>query len=343
MKPGFAKKTNIGILTGFLISFLYIGLFIMNPKLALSYVGTAVGILGNIAFVWGCCMYASGKGYHAAWGVLGLANMFGLVVLVFFPDRHAQPGAWKSWIVATVAIVTIFFVIPIMVVITTLIVAMVRNKPPVISTEVNRPVGSLEKQLDSSINYLLSQAAAIAKDPSKSIYDRRAAVEVLAGSEDSGPIVDEAIINLEAREPATTEDVEILALLRNLKKNPKPSRSRRMDDSISYFDKKIVESKINATTAQLGALQSALDIYQGDNGKYPSTEQGIKALYEKPKIPPLPRNWHQCLPGPMKDSWEQDFVYVQPGTHNTATFDIYSKGPNGVGDGSDPDDINNWK
>src|SRR3989338_4240742 len=63
-------------------------------------------------------------------------------------------------------------------------------------------------------------------------------------------------------------------------------------------------------------LSSALDLYELDNGRYPSTEQGLKALLEKPTTSPVPDNWS----GPYikkkkmpKDPWSRDYVYAYPG------------------------------
>ena len=57
--------------------------------------GGAVAIIGIIfmlfgwgLFLWGCCMYAKGKGYHGAWGLLALLSLPGLLILVLFKDEH---------------------------------------------------------------------------------------------------------------------------------------------------------------------------------------------------------------------------------------------------------------
>ena len=46
--------------------------------------------------------------------------------------------------------------------------------------------------------------------------------------------------------------------------------------------------------------------------------------------------------GEYSDAWGNAFVYVNPGINNPSFYDIYSKGPNGAGDGNDKDDIRNW-
>ena len=89
-------------------------------------------------------------------------------------------------------------------------------------------------------------------------------------------------------------------------------------------------------------LSTALDLYELDNGRYPTTEQGLRALMEEPTTTPAPKNWN----GPYlkkkkipKDPWGQDYVYVAPGTHNTDDYDLSSHGPDGS---ESSDDISNW-
>ena len=68
--------------------------------------------------------------------------------------------------------------------------------------------------------------------------------------------------------------------------------------------------------ADIETLGIALDRYAKDNGDYPSTEQGLKALWEKPEAPPIPINW--LLPYiqiPItKDPWGKP-LYLYPARH----------------------------
>jgi len=89
-------------------------------------------------------------------------------------------------------------------------------------------------------------------------------------------------------------------------------------------------------------LTTALDLYELDNGRYPTTDQGLKALITKPSSSPVPMNWS----GPYLkkknlpvDPWGKEYVYVSPGTHNTEDYDLFSLGPDGV---ESDDDIVNW-
>ena len=90
-------------------------------------------------------------------------------------------------------------------------------------------------------------------------------------------------------------------------------------------------------------MATALDMYQLDNGHYPTTEQGLKALIEKPTSTPEPLDWK----GPYLkkrrvplDPWKREYVYVSPGVHNAGDYDLSSYGPDGV---EGEDDITNWE
>ena len=89
-------------------------------------------------------------------------------------------------------------------------------------------------------------------------------------------------------------------------------------------------------------LDSVLSMYEMDNGRYPSTEQGLNALIQKPTTEPVPARWKgpyikkKVLP---KDPWGRDYVYLFPGAHNTDGYDLSSNGPDGV---ESDDDVVNW-
>ena len=86
----------------------------------------------------------------------------------------------------------------------------------------------------------------------------------------------------------------------------------------------------------------ALDLYEVDNGFFPTTEQGLAALLTKPSSSPVPPNWNgPYLKKMPKDSWGHDYIYISPGNHHKEDYDLYSYGPNGVEGGGD--DITNWE
>ena len=107
------------------------------------------------------------------------------------------------------------------------------------------------------------------------------------------------------------------------------------------FFKKLSASKQKTAKAQIELLGQALDEFRLDNGRYPTTEEGLKALREKPDDL---SNWSgPYLPKPVpKDPWGRDYVYKSPGEHGD--YDLYSYGRDGQegGEGEDAD-IVSWK
>ena len=89
-----------------------------------------------------------------------------------------------------------------------------------------------------------------------------------------------------------------------------------------------------------GNLSLALKLYEIDNGRYPTTEQGLQSLLEKPTAPPSPKNWKgPYLEQEPLDPWKHPYVYRYPGTHPPRDYDLYSLGPDGK---EGEDDIRNW-
>ena len=85
-----------------------------------------------------------------------------------------------------------------------------------------------------------------------------------------------------------------------------------------------------------------MKFYRLDNFAYPSTEQGIDALANKPADPNV-KNWKSggYIPRVPKDPWGNEYLYLNPGTNGE--IDIYTLGRDGQpgGEGIDAD-IGNW-
>ena len=106
------------------------------------------------------------------------------------------------------------------------------------------------------------------------------------------------------------------------------------------FFGQIGKSEVKVTRAQIDALQKALDQYRLDVGHYPSSEQGLQALMDKPADE---AKWagpylSKALP---KDPWGHDYQYKQPGEHGE--YDLLSWGRDGRpgGEGEDAD-VTSW-
>lgn len=89
------------------------------------------------------------------------------------------------------------------------------------------------------------------------------------------------------------------------------------------------EAKVSTAKTQIKSLEEALDQYRRDNGVYPSTEQGLQALIEKPTIGRVPKRFPPK--GYLKggkiptDPWDCDFKYYSPGIQGN-DYEIYSLG-----------------
>lgn len=98
------------------------------------------------------------------------------------------------------------------------------------------------------------------------------------------------------------------------------------------------ETRISGDTK---AVSTALEIYNSRAGRYPTTEQGLEALVEKPTKAPIPDSWTRSLDEIMVDPWGQPYKYRYPATKSKKPYDIYSIGKDGQDNTAD--DIGNWK
>lgn len=103
------------------------------------------------------------------------------------------------------------------------------------------------------------------------------------------------------------------------------------------------EARIVAAKQDIQALAQALKLYRLDNQRYPTSEQGLQALVQKPTTAPLPPNWKTggYLDRLPKDPWGHPYLYLNPGLHGE--IDIFSYGADGAsgGEGNDAD-IGSW-
>ncbi len=105
-------------------------------------------------------------------------------------------------------------------------------------------------------------------------------------------------------------------------------------------DARVVEAKV-----QIKNFETALKLFKMDNGFYPSTEQGLEALIEKPTTGKIPENYKTGGYLEKKkitpDSWGHSYVYISPGMQGD--YDIISYGADGAPGGKGYDaDITNW-
>ena len=101
------------------------------------------------------------------------------------------------------------------------------------------------------------------------------------------------------------------------------------------------EARVVAAKQDIGTLVAALKLYKLDNGRYPSTEQGLGALVVRPSAAPAPDNWKAYVERLPADPWGQPYQYLAPGVHGEV--DVFSYGADGRpgGEGFDAD-IGSW-
>ena len=106
------------------------------------------------------------------------------------------------------------------------------------------------------------------------------------------------------------------------------------------------EAKTVKARVDVVAIETGLRLYKLDNGIYPTTEQGLLALVQKPDTEPVPQKYSdkgylekKKIP---KDPWGREYLYLSPGVHDD--YDIISYGADGIPGGEGKDrDIKSWE
>ncbi len=103
------------------------------------------------------------------------------------------------------------------------------------------------------------------------------------------------------------------------------------------------EARLVKARNDIRALQTQLNLYRLDNFVYPSTDQGLEALVQRPSGQPEAPNWRSggYLDRLPRDPWGRPYQYLHPGQHGE--FDVYSLGADGRpgGEGINAE-IGNW-
>lgn len=105
------------------------------------------------------------------------------------------------------------------------------------------------------------------------------------------------------------------------------------------------DAKITKARVDIQALETALNLYKLDNDKFPTTDQGLEALTQKPDTGNV-KKWREGGYLSKKkipvDPWSNQYIYLSPGLNND--YDLTSYGADGMpgGEGDDAD-INSWE
>ena len=99
-------------------------------------------------------------------------------------------------------------------------------------------------------------------------------------------------------------------------------------------------AKVARAKADIGQLEIALEEYRGDNGYYPTEQQGLDALIRQPATPPVSQNYKEggYLKRTPMDPWKRNYVYSVSESDNKS-YEIMSYGrdgePGGTGEDAD--------
>lgn len=89
-------------------------------------------------------------------------------------------------------------------------------------------------------------------------------------------------------------------------------------------------AKLRQVESDFKSFQSALAMYKLNAGSYPTTQQGLNALKDKPTTTPVPRRWVQVMSSIPADPWDSPYGYRFPGKKRANEFEMFSKGPDGL-------------
>ena len=102
------------------------------------------------------------------------------------------------------------------------------------------------------------------------------------------------------------------------------------------------QARATAARQDVGAIMQALKLYRLDNGQYPSSAQGLRALVEKPTAGRALPNWRTYLERLPDDPWGSPYHYLNPGTNGE--IDVFSLGADGEPNGEGVNaDIGSWQ
>ena len=104
---------------------------------------------------------------------------------------------------------------------------------------------------------------------------------------------------------------------------------------------RVDDARISKAKHDIRTLESSLELYKLDNFVYPSNEQGLESLVNKPSGDL--KNWRDggYIKKLNKDPWGNDYQYTFPGSNGE--FDVFSLGADAqVGGTGEAADIGNW-
>ena len=102
------------------------------------------------------------------------------------------------------------------------------------------------------------------------------------------------------------------------------------------------DARVTAARTDVNNIKQALKLYRLDNQRYPSAEQGLAALVNRPETGPAAVNWRRYLDKLPPDPWGRPYRYLNPGMHDDV--DVLSLGADGEPGGEGPNaDVGSWQ
>ena len=107
---------------------------------------------------------------------------------------------------------------------------------------------------------------------------------------------------------------------------------------VPKFTNRSEQARLTAARTDISNIDVALDAYEIDVGRFPTTEEGLRALVEGTASA---RSWKgpYLKRGIPNDPWGNPYIYRCPGQHNPTGYDLQSFGPDGR---EGTDDVDNW-
>ena len=105
--------------------------------------------------------------------------------------------------------------------------------------------------------------------------------------------------------------------------------------SITFFGPMQDMAAERTTEGKMSEVVAKLEAYRIDAGHYPSQEQGLQALVERPDSTPRPRRWKRMFLQVPVDSWGREYQYFNPGRRVPEIPEVVSSGVDGLFDTED--------
>jgi general secretion pathway protein G len=103
------------------------------------------------------------------------------------------------------------------------------------------------------------------------------------------------------------------------------------------------DAKRNRARADIATIGTAIDAFQLNTDRYPTTEEGLNALMTPPSD--AADRWRgPYLKDLNNDPWNHPYLYRFPGTKGPRSYDIWSRGADNAEGGEGPNaDVRSWE